>query len=95
MVCAVLVLYTESWYWHRCPEIGTSSIDWAQLRKFYLKTETECSLRNVVFCNINRTLFLDKYRTMDNVLKHNICTRSEVFTALTIKSNIFWDIDAV
>jgi hypothetical protein len=30
--------------WHRCPEIGSSSIDWAQLRKFYLKTETESSL---------------------------------------------------
>jgi hypothetical protein len=30
------------------PEIGTSSIDWAQLSRFYLKTETESSLRNVV-----------------------------------------------
>jgi hypothetical protein len=29
--------------------IGTSSIDWAQLSRFYLKTETESSLRNVVF----------------------------------------------
>jgi hypothetical protein len=28
---------------------GTSSNDWAQLSKFYLKTETESSLRNVVF----------------------------------------------
>jgi hypothetical protein len=34
------------------------------------------SLRNVVFCNINRTVFLDKDRTMGNVEKHNtrICT---------------------
>jgi hypothetical protein len=24
----------------RCPEIGTSSIDWGQLSRFYLKTET-------------------------------------------------------
>jgi hypothetical protein len=32
---------------HR-PEVGTSSIHWAQLSRFYLKTETESSLRNVV-----------------------------------------------
>jgi hypothetical protein len=31
------------------PEIGTSSIDWAQQSRFYLKTETESSIRNVVF----------------------------------------------
>jgi hypothetical protein len=30
-------------------EIGTSSIDWAQLRRVYLKTETKSSLQNVVF----------------------------------------------
>jgi hypothetical protein len=35
--------------WHRCPEIGTSSIDWAKLSGVYLKTETESSLRNLVF----------------------------------------------
>jgi hypothetical protein len=29
--------------------LGTSSIDWAQLSRFYLKAETESSLRNVVF----------------------------------------------
>jgi hypothetical protein len=28
--------------------MGTSSIDWAQLSRFHLKTETESSLRNVV-----------------------------------------------
>jgi hypothetical protein len=39
----------------------------AQLSRFYLKTETESSLRNVVFCNINRMMFLDKDSTMDNV----------------------------
>jgi hypothetical protein len=54
------------------PEMGTSSIDWTQLR-FYLKPETESSLRNVVL-KINRTVFLDKDKTMDNVQKHNICT---------------------
>jgi hypothetical protein len=30
-------------------KLGTSSIDWAQLSRFYLKMETESSLRNVVF----------------------------------------------
>jgi hypothetical protein len=30
-------------------EIKTSSIDWAQQSRFYLKTGTESSLRNVVF----------------------------------------------
>jgi hypothetical protein len=44
--------------WFQCSEIGTSSIDWAQLSKFYLKTETEPSVRNDVFWKI---------RTMDNV----------------------------
>jgi hypothetical protein len=38
-------------------EIGTSSVDWTQLNRFYLKTETESSLRNVVFWKINRTVF--------------------------------------
>jgi hypothetical protein len=48
MVSAVLGLYTLSRCWYRCLEIGTSSIDWAQLSRFYLKTETESSLRNAV-----------------------------------------------
>jgi hypothetical protein len=58
------------------PEIGTSSIDWAQLSRFYLQTETEFSLRNIVF--------LDKDRTMDNVQKYNMCTNvpsSQTFTS--------------
>jgi hypothetical protein len=42
--------------------------------KFYPKTETESSLRNVVFWKIYSVVFLDKDRTMDNVQKHNICT---------------------
>jgi hypothetical protein len=74
-----LDLYTPSWCWYRCPEIGTSSVDWAQLIRFYLKTETESSLRNVVFWNINRTVFLDKDRTMENVQKHNICMYASCF----------------
>jgi hypothetical protein len=31
------------------PDIGASSIYWIQLGRFYLRTETESSLRNVVF----------------------------------------------
>jgi hypothetical protein len=48
-----------------CPEIGTNTISLAQLSRFYLKTETESSLQNVVFLNKNRMV--------DNVQKHNIC----------------------
>jgi hypothetical protein len=72
MVYAVLGLYTPSWCWYSYPEIWNRSIDWAQLSRFYLKTETEYNLRNAVFCNINRPVFLDKDRTIDNVQKHNI-----------------------
>jgi hypothetical protein len=30
--------------WRWCPEIGTSAIDWVQLSRFHLKTETESKL---------------------------------------------------
>jgi hypothetical protein len=70
MVCVVLGLYTPSWCWYRRPEIGSSSIDWTQLSRFYLKTETESSIRNTVFWNINRIVFTDKDRMM------NICNIS-------------------
>jgi hypothetical protein len=40
--------------------IGISSIDFAQLSRFYLKTERESSLRNVVFINVNRTVLWTK-----------------------------------
>jgi hypothetical protein len=53
---------SKAGFWHRCPEIGTSSIDWAQLCRFYLKTETESSLRNAVLWKINRTVFFIKTR---------------------------------
>jgi hypothetical protein len=46
-------------------EKETSSINWAQLNRFYLKAETESSLRNIVF--------LDKNKTVDTVQKHSIC----------------------
>jgi hypothetical protein len=34
--------------WILSPEMGTSSIDWAQLSRFCLTAETEPTLRNVV-----------------------------------------------
>jgi hypothetical protein len=46
-------------------EIGNSSVDWVQVSRFHLKTETESSLRNVCVLNKNRTV--------DNVEKHNEC----------------------
>jgi hypothetical protein len=70
MVCGVLGLYTPFWCWYKCPETETSSIDWVQLSRFYLKTETESSLRNVV---------LNKNRAMDNVQKYNICIKYREF----------------
>jgi hypothetical protein len=57
----------------KTPSCCSSSIDWAQLSRFYLEMETESSLRNV-FWKINRTEFLDKDRTIANVQKHNIYT---------------------
>jgi hypothetical protein len=50
-----------------------SSIDWAQLNRFYLKMETESSLRNAVL-KYKQDNILDKTWTRDNVQKHNICT---------------------
>jgi hypothetical protein len=52
-----------------------------------MKTETEFSLRNVVFCKINRTVFLGKDRKLDNVQKRHICTNvplSQTFTSYSI-----------
>jgi hypothetical protein len=40
--------------------------------------ETESSLRNVVFLNKNRTVFLDKSSAMNNVQKHNICADDRI-----------------
>jgi hypothetical protein len=41
------------------------------MSSFYLKTETDSSLRNSVFLNKWDSV-LDENRTMDNVQKHNI-----------------------
>jgi hypothetical protein len=53
------------------PDMGT---DWTQLSRSYLKTETECSLRNTVFWKNKHDSVLDKDKTMDNVQKRNIFT---------------------
>jgi hypothetical protein len=72
------------WLWlcHECPEIGTSSIDWAQLSRFYLKTETYFSLWNIVFWIINWTV--------DNVQKRNICTVGACFELCSRKCPDGW-----
>jgi hypothetical protein len=70
MVCAVLGLCTPSWCRCRCPEKGTISIDWVQLSRFCLKTETDSSLRNVLFRNMNRTVF--SIKTVRWIITRNI-----------------------
>jgi hypothetical protein len=57
---------------HNVSETGFC-LDWAQQSRFYLNTETESSLRNVVLKN-KQDGALDKDKTLDNVQKHNICT---------------------
>jgi hypothetical protein len=52
--------------------LDTSSIDLTQLSRFYLKTEAESRLRNVL--KEKQDGVLDKDKTMDNVQKRNICT---------------------
>jgi hypothetical protein len=58
--------------WAQSIELVSVSEDRAQVSRFYLKTETESSFRNVVFWKINRTMFLDKDKMMGNVQKYNI-----------------------
>jgi hypothetical protein len=48
-VCSCAWLVYPIWCWYSRPEIGTSCIDWVQLSRFYLKTETDSSLRNILF----------------------------------------------
>jgi hypothetical protein len=48
------------------PEIGISSIDWSQLNRFYLKTETESSLRNVVIWKKKQEGFLKYVHRQDD-----------------------------
>jgi hypothetical protein len=56
----------------RCPETGTSSIDWAQMSRFFLKTETESSLRNAVFYTKSGWFFLNKTRRW--LMSRNSCS---------------------
>ena len=72
--CGVLLMFLVLccvWFvypilcWYRCPEIGTSSIDRAQLRRFRLKTET---------IQFRKRCVLNKNRSMGNVKKHNSCS---------------------
>jgi hypothetical protein len=50
---------SETGFYLRLQEIGTSSTDWGQLSRFYLKTETDSGLRIAVF--------LDKDWALDNI----------------------------
>jgi hypothetical protein len=63
-----------------------------------MMTETESCLRNVVLCNIHRTVFSGEDRTMDNVQQNNICInvpslqtfRSYSFNVLAPDSSLLW-----
>jgi hypothetical protein len=74
MVYAVLGLYTLSWCWYRFPEIGTGTVDWAKLSRFYLKTETESQSSKCCVFKYKEEGVLNEDRAMDNVQKHNIST---------------------
>jgi hypothetical protein len=63
LCCAWFIYPVLCWCW--CSEIGTNSIDWAQLSRIHLKTKTESYLRKVV-C-------FKKNRTMDNTQKYINC----------------------
>jgi hypothetical protein len=42
---------------HHHDQVGTHRWGYLQLSRFYLETETESRLRNVVFSNINRKVY--------------------------------------
>jgi hypothetical protein len=61
-LCCVWFIYPVfCWFW--CPEIGTSSIDWAQLSRPLPEDRDSPSSKT----------FLNKNRMMDNVQKGNHC----------------------
>jgi hypothetical protein len=80
-----------------CPEIGSSSIDWTQLSRSYLKTDTESSLRNVVLEDKQDDV-LGKGKAMDNDQKRTkfnvhfalvkLTTLSYQFTRRVIKLTV-------
>jgi hypothetical protein len=48
----ILFLFKNETFWRLdsgSPEVGTNSVDWVQLSRFYLKTETDSSRQNAVF----------------------------------------------
>jgi hypothetical protein len=55
LCCAWFIYAILRWCW--CSEIGNSSVDWAQLRKFHLEKETELSLRNDEKCRETQQLY--------------------------------------
>jgi hypothetical protein len=71
--------------------IGTSSIDWDQPSRSYLKTETESSLHNVVFWKINRMVFKDKM--MDNVQKQYLYLKSFSISRIYNIEQRLWKMD--
>jgi hypothetical protein len=59
-------------------------------RRVFLFQNTTFRRLDVVFWKINRTVFLDENRTMDNVQKHNICTNlpsSQTFSSYLSSHN--------
>jgi hypothetical protein len=57
VACSLVQVYRHFEGTYQLPqEMRTSSIDLAQLSRFYLKTDTESSLRNDVFSNMKRTV---------------------------------------
>jgi hypothetical protein len=63
--CCVLFIYAVlCWFW--CPEIGTSSVDLAQLCKLLPEDGDRTQSSKRCFLNL-------KNRTMDNVQKVNNC----------------------
>jgi hypothetical protein len=61
----MLLIFVFLFQTHNVSEIGTSSIEWAQLSRFHLKTETEPSSETLCVSNKNMT--------MDNNQKHSNC----------------------
>jgi hypothetical protein len=61
----------------RGKEIGTSSINWAQLSRFHLKTDRIQSPKRV----------LNKNRIVDNVQKHNNCIEDSRRISMTEIAN--------
>jgi hypothetical protein len=74
LFCTWFIYRILSWCWYL--EIGTSSIDCAQLSRFHLKMGQN---------SVSKTLYaLNKNRTMDKVQKHNNRINLLVYLTLSI-----------